>query len=155
MDNRGSRCKKIPTALRPQACTERNRRRRLLARSSDIGHCLGMTKRGAIAFPVLHTTPLVIANQCRSTGVAILNPDNRESWYKGKIPTALRPQACTERNRRRRLLARSSDIGHCLGMTKRGVIAFPVPHTTPLSLRTSSQTGVAILNAPLRIIRKR
>ncbi len=96
MDNRGSRYKKIPTALRPQACTERNRRRRLLARSSDIGHCLGMTKRGVIAFPVPHTTPLVIANQCRSTGVAILNPDNRESWYKGKIPEAVTSVTASE-----------------------------------------------------------
>ena len=55
-----------------------------------------------------------------------------------KIPTALRPQACTERNRRRRLLARSSDIGHCLGMT------------IEVSLRTSAHAGVAILALPAR-----
>ena len=34
---------RIATPLRPQARTERNRRRRLLARSSDIGHWFAMT----------------------------------------------------------------------------------------------------------------
>ena len=66
----------------------------------------------------------------------------------------LAPQRCAERNRRRRLLARSS--AHCLGMTEKvslrtsahaGVAILP----SHLSLRTSSQTGVAILPAHLSL----
>ncbi len=98
-DKRGSRCKKkIPTAvralprndekgchcepLRPQACTERNRQRRLLARV------------------VPQTTTFVIANQCRSTGVAIFSRTTGAAGAKRRFPR---------------------QCAHCLGMTKRGV----------------------------------
>ena len=84
--------------------------------------------------PAPHLPPFSSLRTSAHAGVAISDVVDRSSSSKAKIPTALRPQACTERNRRRRLLARSSDIGHCLGMTRKG------------SLRTSAHAGVAIFS---------
>ena len=71
-------------SLAPQRCAERNRRRRLLARSS--AHCLGMTGVASLRTSAAdHTLSLRTSSQ---TGVAISDAEQRISWHK-KIPTAV------------------------------------------------------------------
>ena len=80
-----------------------------------------MTNESVKSKPARRLPSLVIANRCRFPGVAILDAEKRISRYDED--------------------SHGSDIGHCLGMTKRGVIAFSV-RTLP-----SHVVGAAISDA--------